>query len=213
MAGDPQPVRIAVNVMRARLTVVGFNLTIVALQLGALPRLPGSVALPNVDLSIHVESAMSLFTALAVSVLAMIAFIASSAFDRDGTCDHASLLAGDLLMYLGLAHSVAGIFAPFVQTLDEVGHGFEGLNTVRMAVAVVGAVAWFAATYVGPAVSLLRSPFGRRVTIALGDGYLVAMLLLAYAGSQAVRFELARGTEFDKAPPTLLNGLIQPLRW
>lgn len=116
-------------------------------------------------------------------------------------------------MYLGLAHSVAGIFAPFVLTLDEAGLGDAGLDTVRLAVATVGAVAWLAATYVGPAVSLLRSPFGRRVTIALGVGYLVAMLLLAYAGSQAVRYELARGTEFDRPPPTLLNGLFQPLRW
>jgi len=36
-------VRIAVNVMRARLTVVGFNLAIIAFQLGVLPKLPGAV--------------------------------------------------------------------------------------------------------------------------------------------------------------------------
>ena len=44
MPEDRHPVRIAVNVMRARLTVVGFNLTIVALQLSQLKLLPGERA-------------------------------------------------------------------------------------------------------------------------------------------------------------------------
>ena len=217
MPEDRHPVRIAVNVMRARLTVVGFNLTIVALQLGQLKLLPGGIELPNVDFAIHLESAVSLLMAMALSVLAIVAFIGSGAFDRDGTCTHPSLLAGDLLMYLGLAHSVAGFFAPFIQTLDHAAAAsapqMAELSTVRAALVILGGVAWLCAIYVGPAVSLIRSPFGRRVSVALGVAYVVLMLALAYASAKAVRLEMARDPALEKPAPTLLNELVQPLRW
>jgi hypothetical protein len=35
---------------------------------------------------------------LGLSVIAIVSFIASSAFDHDGICTHWSLLAGDLFM-------------------------------------------------------------------------------------------------------------------
>ena len=101
--------------------------------------------------------------ALALSVVALVSFILSSALDREGTCDHWALLLGDLFMYFGLAHSVAGFFGPFIGTLGRVAanlpdHGAE-MASVRVAVAFAGGGAWFLATYLGPIVSLLRSPF------------------------------------------------------
>ena len=108
MAEQREPVRIAVNVMRARLTVVAFNLAIITFQLGVLHRLPGAVRLTEAGTPLHLGSDITLLMGLGLSVIAMVSFMMSCAFDEQGTCSHWSLLAGDLFMYLGLAHSVSG---------------------------------------------------------------------------------------------------------
>lgn len=217
MAGGRQPVRIAINVMRARLTVVGFNLAIITFQLSAIGRLPGAVTLPNLDLPVHLESDIALLIGLGLSVMAMICFIASSAFDHEGMCTHWSLLAGDLLMYLGLAQSVAGFFGPMIATLDQAALDLPDqiteLSVTRLAVGGIGGVAWLSAVYLGPAVTLMRSPFGWRITVSLGAGYLLLLLAVAYVSAQASRLEVARAGLEPEAPSTLLDELVQPLWW
>lgn len=217
MSRTGQPVRIAINVMRARLTVVAFNLAIVTVQLGVLPRLPGAMRLPGSTVSVHLSTDITLLVGLALSVLALVSFIVSSAFDEQGTCTHWTLLAGDLFMYLGLAHSVSGFFAPFAQVLTQVSLDLpsqaQGLKTVRLALVIAGGAAWCLATYVGPLASLLRSPFGRRITLALGASYLVVLFLAAYVSRQALLLEAAR-SGVDAGPGIyLLHEFLQPLRW
>ena len=215
-SGSPS-VRIAVNVMRARLTVVGFNITVITFQLSLIPRIPGGTQLPGANVPLHLEADVALLVGLGLSIIAMVCFIASSAYDREGTCTHWSLLAGDLFMYSGLAHTVSGFFGPLVPIMDPVTLDTPQQTTelmiVHMAIVIVGGVAWFSAAYIGPALSLLRSPFGRGITAALGVGYLVLLVSLAHVSAQAVRLEIARDAKYSKPPPTLLNELVQPLRW
>ena len=209
--------RIAVNVMRARLTVVGFNIAIVTFQLIEIHRIGGGIRLPDVPIPLHLEAGIALLIGLGLSIMAMIFFIASCAIDHEGVCTHWSLLAGDLLMYLGLAHTVSGFFGPFALMLDQVAldapHEMASLTAIRAAIVIVGGAAWLFAAYVGPAVSLFRSPFGRRITVALGVAYLLVLISLAHVSAQAVRLEMARDAKSTKPPPTALNELIQPLRW
>lgn len=216
MANSQEPVRIAVNVMRARLTIVGFNLAIVTFQLSSLRLLPGGVSPAGADYSFHGESTIALLMGLGLSVIAMVSFIASSAFDQQGTCTHWSLLCGDLFMYLGLAQSVAGFMTSTLTALDQLpldtATQATELGTARMALVLAGGMAWFAAMYVGPVVSLLRSPFGRSADYTLCGVYLLLVLALAHVSAQAAHFEAARGGIAGPAP-TLLNELLQPLRW
>lgn len=216
MADSREPVRVAINVMRARLTIVGFNLAIVTFQLSSLGRLPGGVPLPGADYAFHGESTIALLMGLGLSVIAMVSFITSSAFDQQGTCTHWSLLAGDMFMYLGLAQSVAGSMISTLTALDQLpldtAAQAADLGTARMALVIVGGVAWLAATYVGPVVSLLRSPFDWRANYGLGVVYMLLVLALAHVSAQARHFQAARGGIVGP-PPTLLTELLQPLRW
>ncbi len=43
-----KPVRVAVNVMRARLTVLGFNIAIVSFQIAQLYRVSGGLKVPGI---------------------------------------------------------------------------------------------------------------------------------------------------------------------
>ena len=113
-----EQVRVAVNVMRARLTVIGFNIAIVSFQLVYLYRLSGGIKVPGMDHSVHLTADIALLMALALSLTALVAFIMSCAMDEIGVCTHWSLVAGDLLMYLALAYTVAGFFSPLSVTID-----------------------------------------------------------------------------------------------
>ena len=210
----PGPVHVAVNVMRARLTVLGFNLAIVTFQMNKLRDLPGSgaVTLPGVERGIHLSADFALFLAFGLAVVAMVAFIVSCALDPVGLCDHWSLAAGDLLMYQSLAQTVAGFFAPFIGVVDLVAAASPdpGLDAFRATLAVMGGSAWLLGCYVGPLVTLLRSPFGRRATLGLGAFYLALLLAIAVAGARVA----ATGKAGDGSAFTaVLTELVQPLRW
>jgi hypothetical protein len=217
MPENRMPVRVAVNVMRARLTVIGFNITIVSFQIAQLYKISGGLSVPGVEHAIHVGADMALFMGLALSLVALIAFIISCAFDEVGYCTHWTLVAGDLLMYLALADTVAGFFWPWNEALEALAvklpdHASE-IATLHAAMVIAGGAGWFLATYAGPVVSLVRSPFHRRTSIALGSAYMILLLALAGVSAQAVRVEAAVSGDEPGLIIGVLRELVQPFRW
>lgn len=211
-----EPIRIAVNVMRARLTVIGFNIAIVSFQIAQLPRIAGGVSVPGIDYPLHLTAGVELYMALALSLIALIALIMSSSFDEVGTCTHWTLIVGDLLMYLALAYTIAGFFQPLGEHIRNVaanlpGHPAQTL-ILQESVLVTGGVAWFLAIYLGPVVALIRSPFPRTTNLVLGSGYFFLVLLLSWVNSQADLIEISSGS-FLFQPGMVLRELVQPLRW
>jgi len=211
------PVRVAVNVMRARLTVIGFNIAIVSFQIVNLYGVSGGLRVPGVDHTVHLGADMSLFMALALSLVALVAFIMSGAFDEVGYCTHWTLVAGDLLMYLALAHTVAGFFAPLTASIEifsaKLPDRASEIAILHTASLAAGGVAWFLAIYAGPVISLVRSPFSRRTNIALGAAYLILLLALAWVSSHAVLVEAAASGDESGLVISVLRELVQPLRW
>jgi len=217
MPENRKPVRVAVNVMRARLTVIGFNIAIVSFQIAQLYSSAGGLQVPGMGHAVHVVADMQLFMALALSLLALVALITSAEFDETGVCTHWSLVAGDLLMYLALAHTVAGFFGPLAASIET----FAGklpdkaseLYIIKLAMIVSGGTGWFLAVYAGPLVSLVRSPFERRTNIALGIAYLCLLLVLCWIVAQTVQVEAAATADKPGLIFSVLRELVQPLRW
>jgi hypothetical protein len=211
------PVRVAVNVMRARLTVIGFNIAIVSFQIAQLYRVSGGLRVPGVDHTVHLGADMSLFMALALSFIALVAFIMSGAFDEVGYCTHWTLVAGDLLMYLALAHTVAGFFEPLTAAIEifsaKLPDQASEIAILHTASLVAGGVAWFLATYAGPVISLVRSPFPRRTNIVLGAAYLVVLLALSWVSSHAMRVEATGSGDEASLVMSILIELVQPFSW
>jgi hypothetical protein len=94
------------------------------------------------DYAVHVGADMALFMALALSLVALVAFIMSCAHDEVGYCTHWTLVAGDLLMYLTLAHTVAGFFQPWNAALDifaaKLPDHATQIGTLHAAMAIAG---------------------------------------------------------------------------
>jgi hypothetical protein len=204
MAKIHEPVRVAVNVMRARLTILGFNLAIITFQINELRILGGGIKLPGLEQAFYLSAAAALFLGMALSFAAMVCFIASNALDREGTCNHA------------LAQTMAGFFGAFMSELDQV--ALPDPQEARMYALVIGSidlaggVAWAMAVYLGPLVSLLRSPYGRRITVALGLGYLLLLLLAGRVWATALLLEVQRPA-LAGTVQSWLGGLAAPFYW
>lgn len=209
--------RIAVNVMRARLTVIGFNIAIVSFQISLLYRMSGGVNVPGLDHSVHLRAYIALFMALALSLISLVVFIMSCKLDDVGFCDHWSFMAADLLMYLAVAYTVTGFFAPLIESLTLFGNNLPGQATqvliFQKTLVYTGGVAWFMAIYGGPLVTLLRSPFSRRVNITLGIMYLAVLLVLSWVNFQAFTFEAVYSGKTAGISIHFLSELVQPFVW
>ncbi len=210
-------VKVPVNVMRARLTVIGFNIAVVSFQIAQLERMRGGLQIPDFQDPVHVGAATALLMALALSLIALVALIMSCSYEEDGVCTHWCIVAGDLLMYLSLAQTVSGFFAPVTATissfLDVLPDRASEIHVLKAATIVAGGSAWFLVTYLGPSVSLLRSPFSRRVNITLGLAYAAVLFILLWVNSQAALIEGVRPGSEAGVVMRILKELAQPLRW
>ena len=61
MAEAHKPVRVAVNVMRARQTVVGFNIAVLSIQIAQMARLPGGLKVSGIEHAVHLRADLALF--------------------------------------------------------------------------------------------------------------------------------------------------------
>ena len=217
MPEDRQPVRVAINVIRSRLTVIGFNIAIVSFQIAQLYHASDGLRVPGLDHTVHVGADMELFMSLALSLIALMVFIMSTPFDEVGICNHWSIVVVDLLMYMALAHTLAGFFGPLADTIKIVAgnlpHKASEIHILQSAAIGTGGVAWFLAVYAGPLVSLVRSPFHRRVRITLGIVYLMVLLVLCWVSAQTVKVETAVAVDEPGLIISILRELFQPLRW
>jgi len=126
-------------------------------------------------------------------------------------------MAGDLLMYIGLAQTVAVFFIPWSASIDILAARLpeyaSEISILYAGLLVAGGVAWFIATYAGPAVSLMRSPFSRRINITLGIAYLVLLLALFWISGHAARVNAAGSEDEVGLSISFWVELVQPFRW
>jgi hypothetical protein len=216
MERTSEPSRVAINAIRARLTVLGFNLAITTFQISNTRGLGGGSHFEGFETTVHLSVGMILLIGVALSFTSMVAFLTSSALDREGTCDHWTLLAGDLLMYLALAQTIAGFFSPYLRLLDAASMPAvaeqEAVSAMRIGIAVAGAMAWVLAAYVGPIVSLVRAPHGGATRLLHVVGYCGVLIYISRLWSATQRIE--GGTlAADGSPSVWFSAFAAPLFW
>ena len=201
--------------MRARLTVIGFNIAVVSFQLLRLKDLPGGVDVSGLANPVHVGSSVSLLLAIPVSMAAIVGYIFSSEYDEAGTCTSWSIVAADILMYMGLALTISGFFSPLDNTLDIMAASASGqsihLAILHNSLLLTGGISWFLAVYVGPVRALWQSPFPRLTNICLTIAYLVVFGYLGFISANAAAMDanLTAGVTLAQ----WLMEFVQPFRW
>lgn len=204
-------INIAVNVMRSRLTVIGFNIAVASFQISRLYGTSNGID----DLSQQANPHISLLLAIALSMAAMVSYIYSSEYDKAGTCTSWHLIAGDLLMYCGLASTLAGFFIPIELILSAMAEEKQALSihfsSLKNLMLFVGSISWFLANYIGPLHAISHSPFPRRTNIALAFGYFILLSGLGVITATAVAIDMNDATSISINQ--WLIEFLQPIRW
>ena len=119
-------------------------------------------------------------------------------------------------MYLAVALTVVGFFDAFNAEFDHVAlpdpAQAQMFAFTNGAMDVFGGIAWALAIYLGPLVSLLRSPFERRINVLLGLAYLGLLLLVSLVWTTALQLE-AQSADPGAPAVSWLGGLAAPLVW
>ena len=216
MKGAIEDTRVAINIMRARLTILGFNLAIITFQISNTRGLGGGTRLEGFATTVHFSTGTVLLIGLALTIASMVVFIASSAFDREGTCDSRLLLAGDLLMYLALAQTISGFFSSYERVLEVLSIPMEAeqgaLATFQLGIAILGSTAWAIVIYAGPIVSLARSSHTRFTKLLHTVGYFGILIFISRLWWAAQRIE-GRTIAGDGSQTAWLNAFVAPLYW
>ena len=79
MERSSEQFRVAINAIRARLTILGFNLAITTFQINNMRGLGGGSHFEGFETTVHLGAGTVLLTGVALSIAAMVAFITSSA--------------------------------------------------------------------------------------------------------------------------------------
>ena len=209
-------VHVAVNTVRARLTILGFNLAIITFQIGNTRGLGGGTRLEGFETTVHLSTGVVLLIGLALSIASMVVFTTSSIFNREGTCDSRMLLTGDLLMYLALAQTVTGFFSSYERVLDvwvlSMNAEIGALSVVRSGIVIVGSAAWILVTYVGPTVSLVRSHHSLPLKVLHSTAYLTLLACISHLWWAAQQIE-GRVIAVDGLFYQWFNAFFAPFYW
>jgi hypothetical protein len=212
---EHDPWWISLNVTRTRLTLLGFNLSVIAFLTGTM-------------LTIHEERAFTqqlavmtaLYLSFALSFISAACLLASQELDREGLSRPWLFSVGDVIMYVALSQSLAAMMRTSLRAVDrateavQLAHGTPWVGeTVVVATSGLALIAWASLFYVGPLLSIRRSPVrsGSRWRLGLIYGGLVLLTMVL-----AVDAHVVQDVALDEPEPLwriFLWQFVQPLVW
>ena len=202
-----QKITIALNVSRARLTVIGFILTINIFALGIF--LGGVERHVSLQILAELNLFVSLVASLCVGTVAALLFLISERFDPIGNSDVTIFAIAEMTMLVAIVQTISGMSKGFIvlfQTnLGEPAVAALGLastsadllhsgESFRVIVFWFIALTWAFIAYVAPLWSLYRLPDTPRRKYMYAGYYLILTSVVFTLSAYALQIEmLARG--------------------
>jgi hypothetical protein len=216
--------KIALNVVRTRVTVLVFNLTIISVMLSVLG---GRAEGGDQGFLAHLSSFVALFTGFCLTLLGLFWLLSSQEWDEEGLSRLEPFTLGAMTTYLALSQTVTAFMHEYLRRINSAieavrpGSAETGSlvppdvlgGTGQPVLLLLGSAIWILTTYVGP----LKT--GIKGAVCGGRGWVFAAY---YAGIQIpiywVYAEVWRLQYLPADQPTNLLGefavqFAQPLLW
>lgn len=113
----PTSTEIALNVTRTRVTVLGFNLTIIALMLSLL-KTRGATA--DLSVTAHLSSSVALFVGFCLTLLGLWLLLDSQKLDAEGLSRPWPFTLGAITTYLALSQTVTAFMHEYLVGIKSV---------------------------------------------------------------------------------------------
>lgn len=224
-SGDGKSTEIAMNVARTWVTVLGFNLTIIALMLSIMAS-QGKII--EHDVREHLTSFTSLFVGFCLTILGLFWLLSSLNLDAKGMSRPWLFALGSITAYLALSQTVTAFMHEYLLGVASVAEvlrpaAAEGVQSLRrddafndaalVLLFVMGGAIWALVNYVGPLIVGLKCPVSNGWRWGFAGYYLALQVPIycIYARAYELQYELS-----DQPASTLsLFALqfFQPLLW
>ena len=221
MVNVPSPDRfgIALNVSRARLTVLGFSLAVNVFAIGNVLSFSGGAVSELIILELNIL--VVLLGSVATGTVASVLFLLSERFDTKGHSDVGIFAIAEMTMYLSLAQTLNGLSQEFLN-LFALNLGAYASSTAELQAASarlesvalwVAASAWAFLAYVAPIWSLAKIPRQWSKKLGYLGYYFVLLLVLFYFDAVAVQItSLSVGIE-QSLGELFFKQFWMPLTW
>jgi hypothetical protein len=212
---------IALNVTRTRVTVLVFNLTIIALMLSIMAA--RSTSADHVVMA-HLTSSVSLYIGFCLTILGIYVLLDSQNLDAQGLSHPLPFTLGSITSYLALSQTVTAFMHQYLLGLESVRPGVAestrslvSLGTLGdtglLLLFVMGAVVWVLTTYFAPLRAGLKSPVPNVQRWVFAGYYLALQIPIYWVHAEAWRLQYVPADQPTNMLSLFALQFVQPLLW
>jgi len=216
---------IALNVTRTRVTVLVFNLTIIAFMFSILKA--SSASAEHVAMA-HITSSVALFAGFCLTLLGLLLLLTSQNLNPQGLSRPFSFTLGSITTYIALSQTITAFMHEYLLGVESaveaarpgVAESAQSLirldalgDTALLILLVMGGGIWILITYVGPLLAGLRSPVGGNRRWVFAGYYFVLQVPIYWVYARAWHLQYIPADQSTSMLGVFLLQFIQPLLW
>jgi len=228
MAKDlkPRQMRTHANVTRTRVTVLGFNFTIVIFLSGFIV---GNSGHP-IELAIwyHLNEFVALFSGLIIGFFALYLYLFSQDIDLEGGSGIWSFTFAEVLMYIALAQTLSGAAQYFTVMLSNAIDNFPSLvsqetfpkvefdyaaSFLKFLLFWISSIAWLFFVYFAPIFAVCSNPLSWKRKIPILLFYLSILSIVFLIAAQVHYLKALNQTQTMGIFNLFINQFFQPQQW
>ena len=228
MAKDlkPRQMRTHANVTRTRVTVLGFNFTIVIFLSGFIV---GNSGHP-IELAIwyHLNEFVALFSGLLIGFFALYLYLFSQDLDFEGGSGIWSFTFAEVLMYVALAQTLSGAAQYFTVMLSNAIDNFPSLvsqetfptvefdyaaSYIKFLLFWISSIAWLFFVYFAPIFAVYSNPLSWKRKIPIFLFYLSILSIVFLIAAQVHYLKALNQTQTMGIFNLFINQFFQPKQW
>ena len=218
--------KIALNVTRTLVTVLGFNLMVIAFMFSNVVTVDASA---DRDTIANLTSNAALFVGFCLTLLGVLWLLSSQNWDAKGLCRPFPFTMGSITAYLAVSQTVTAFMhehllklksaadaaQPGVAVSGTWSHaGFDALGRIPLLfLLVMGGTMWVLVTYAGPLFAGLKSPIRRSRGWVFAGYYFALQVPIYWLYARAWKLQYVS----EDQPTHMLNlfavQFFQPLLW
>jgi hypothetical protein len=216
---------IALNVTRTRVTVLVFNLTVIALMLSIMAARSTSA---DHSVMAHLTSSVALYIGFCLTLLGIYVLLDSQNLDAQGLSRPLPFTLGSITSYLALSQTVTAFMHEYLlgfeATVEAVRPGvaessrslvgFSSLgDTGLLVLFVMGAAVWVLTTYFAPLRAGLKSPVPSARRWVFAGYYLALQIPIYWVHAEAWRLQYVPADQHTNMLSLFALQFVQPLLW
>ena len=218
-------IEIALNVTRTRVSVLVFNLTIIAFMFSILK---ASSASADHVTTVHLTTSVALFTGFCLTLLGLYLLLLSQNLDTEGLSRPFPFTLGSITTYLALSQTVTAFMHEYLLAAEskvaaprpDVAESAQSLvradalgDTALLILFVMGGSIWILITYVGPLTAILRDPVrGNRRWVFAGY-YFALQVPVFWVYARAWHLQYVQADQPTNMLSLFALQFVQPLLW